>query len=95
MNWLLIGILDILNKLLALFLVVSSTVSGYYGHFGSYTVPISDPTDHVLATVLGFVIGIILAALVSGFLAAVITISREMTAIHEILVTRPPTETYP
>lgn len=90
MNWLLIGILDVLNKLIAIFLVISSAVSGYYGEFGTYAVAVTDPAHRALATVVGLCIGIILAALVSGLLAAIITISREMAAIRAILVARGP-----
>ena len=89
MNRLLIGILDFLNKLLALVLVVSSTVSGYYGQFGTYAVAVDDPLHRALATLIGFVIGVVLAALVSGFLATIINISREMTTIRELLRERP------
>lgn len=92
MNRLLIGILDIINKLLAIFLVVSSTISGYFGEFGGYVGP-DAVTDHAgayraLSTVAGFIIGLVLAALVSGFLAAIITISREATAIRALLAAR-------
>jgi hypothetical protein len=89
MNRLLIGILDFLNKLLALVLVVSSTVSGYYGEFGTYAVAVDDPIHRAVATLIGFVIGIMLAALVSGLLAAIINMSREMTMIRELLRERP------
>lgn len=89
MNRLLIGILDFLNKLLAVVLVVSSTVSGFYGQFGTYAVAVDDPAHRALATLIGFVIGIVLAALVSGVLATIINISREMTAIREMLRERP------
>jgi hypothetical protein len=89
MNRLLIGILDILNKLLAVALVVSSTVSGFYGQFGAYGVAVDDPLHRALATLIGFVIGVVLAALLSGFLATIINISREMTTIRELLRERP------
>lgn len=89
MNRLLIGILDFLNKLLAVVLVVSSTVSGFYGQFGAYAVAVDDPLHRALATLIGFVIGIVVAALVSGVLATIINISREMTAIREMLRERP------
>ena len=89
MNRLLIGILDLLNKLLAVVIVVSSTVSGFYGQFGTYAVAIEDPAHRALATLIGFVIGVIFAALVSGFLATIINISREMTTIRELLRERP------
>ncbi|HUK61343.1 MAG TPA: hypothetical protein VLV50_19080 [Stellaceae bacterium] len=89
MNWLLIGILDGLNKLIAIVIVVSSTVSGYWGHFGTYTVALNSPVEQAIATAIGFVVGVILAALVSGFLATIINISREMTAIRHLLNERP------
>jgi hypothetical protein len=89
MNRLLIGILDFLNKLLALVLVVSSTVSGYYGTFGTYSVAVDDPLHRAVSTLIGFVIGVVLAALVSGLLAAIINMSREMTMIRELLRERP------
>jgi hypothetical protein len=85
MNRLLIGILDLLNKLLAVVLVISSTISGYYGQFGTFGVVVDDPLHRALATVIGFVIGVVLAALVSGLLATIINISREMTTIRELL----------
>jgi hypothetical protein len=39
-------------------------------------------------TLLGLIVGLILAALVSGVLATIITISREATAIHQLLAAR-------
>jgi hypothetical protein len=89
MNRLLIGILDFLNKLLAVVLIVSSTISGWYGQFGLYQVVVTDPLHRALATVIGFVIGVVAAAVVSGLLATIITISREMTTIRELLRERP------
>ena len=89
MNRLLIGILDILNKLLAIVLIVSSTVSGYYGEFDGYVVAIPDPLHRALATLIGFVIGVVVAALVSGLLAAIITIAHETTLVRELLRERP------
>lgn len=89
MNRLLIGILDFLNKLLAIELVVSSTISGYYGQFGAYSVAVEDPLHRGIATLIGFVIGIVAAALVSGLLATLINMSREMTTIRELLRERP------
>jgi hypothetical protein len=88
MNRLLIGTLDILNKLLALFLIVSSTISGYLGEFEGYMVEFHGPGQRAIATIVGFIIGLIAAAFVSGFLAAVITISKEAIAIREILLSR-------
>jgi hypothetical protein len=89
MNRLLIGILDFLNKLLAIGLIVSSAISGYYGQFGAYRVAVDDPLHRVTATLIGLVIGIVAAALVSGLLATLINISRETTTIRELLRERP------
>ena len=89
MNRLLIGILDFLNKLVAVVLIASSTVSGWYGEFGFFEAPVADPLHRAVATATGFVAGIALAAVVSGVLATIITISREMTAIREMLRDRP------
>ncbi|MGH7090175.1 MAG: hypothetical protein ACREFQ_14865, partial [Stellaceae bacterium] len=89
MNRLLIGTLDILNKLIAIALVASSTVSGYYGAFGGYQMAVSDPFHRAISTLIGFVIGVIAAALVSGLLAAIITIAREATMIRMLLSERP------
>lgn len=89
MNRLLIGILDLLNKLLALLLIVSGGISGYYGNLGFETRALYDgPGSHVVWTLLGLVAGLVLAALVSGVLATIITISREATAIHHFLDAR-------
>jgi zinc transporter ZupT len=89
MNRLLIGILDFLNKLLAIVIIVSSTVSGWYGQFGVYQVTVDDPLHRAIAALVGFAAGIILAAVVSGLLATIINISREMTTIRELLRERP------
>jgi hypothetical protein len=92
MNRLLIGILDIINKLLAIFLIISSTASGYFGRFGPY-LGADDAVDgngayRVLGAVIGFLAGLVVAALVSGFLATIINISREATAIRELMTAR-------
>jgi hypothetical protein len=87
MNRLLIGILDVLNKLLALFIVISSTVSGYLGNFQQYLGGYQGAGVRVFTTIVGFVLGVIAAALVSGLLAAVININRELEAIRQILLT--------
>jgi hypothetical protein len=89
MNRLLIGILDFLNKLLAVVLIVSSTASGWYGQFGIYQMAVDDPLHRAIGAAAGFVVGIILAAVVSGLLATIINISREMTTIRELLRERP------
>ncbi len=90
MNRLLIAILDILNKLLAIFVVVSSTVSGYYGEFAPYVEPYYHGVGYrALTTLVGFIVGVIVAALVSGVLATIITICREIIFIRELLYSRP------
>jgi hypothetical protein len=88
MNRLLIGILDLLNKLLAIFLVISSTVSGYFGTLDFLGPVVGGPGQRIVTTLIGLVIGLILAAIVSGVLATIITISREATAIHQLLLAR-------
>lgn len=91
MNRALIGILDIVNKVLALFLIASSTISGYYGQFrGYYGYGDSEFTNvqRILGTVGGFVLGLVLAGLVSGLVAAIITNCRETTSIRELLAAR-------
>jgi hypothetical protein len=88
MNRLLIGILDIVNKLLAILIILSSTASGYLGRFGAYLATDGadgDPVYRALGAVLGFIAGLVVAALVSGVLATVITLCREATAIRELM----------
>ena len=89
MNRLLIGILDVVNKLLALFIIVSATIEGYLGDFGGYiaVTPAGVP-QRALWTVIGFLIGLALAGIFSGFIAAVITIARELVALREMLAVR-------
>lgn len=87
MNRLLIGILDIVNKLLAFFIIVSATIEGYLGDFGGYVVVTGAP-QRALWTVIGFLIGLALAGIFSGFIAAVITIARELIALREMLAVR-------
>jgi hypothetical protein len=92
MNRLLIGILDIINKLLAIFIVISSTASGYLGQFGPYfamdAAADGNGAYRALGTLIGFIAGLVVAALVSGFLATIINISREATAIRELMTAR-------
>lgn len=88
MNRLLIAILDIVNKLLALFIIISSTVEGYRGNFAGY-VALNGAPQQALWAAIGFIIGLALAGIFSGFLAAVITIARELIAIRELLSVRP------
>jgi hypothetical protein len=90
MNRLLIGILDIVNKLVALLIIISSTVEGYRGDLaeGYFTVPAS-AGQQALWTVIGFIIGLALAGIFSGFIAAVVTIARELIALRELMAVRP------
>lgn len=89
MNRLLIGILDVVNKVIALFIIVSSTVEGYLGDFTAYGdfsayVPQGLPY-RILWAVIGFVIGLVVAGIVSGLLAAIITIARELTTLRTLV----------
>jgi len=88
MNRLLIGILDVINKLLALFIIVSATVEGYRGDFAGTFLPPVGAAQQVLWAVVGFVVGLALAGIFSGFLAAIITIARELTALRELMALR-------
>jgi hypothetical protein len=87
MNRLLIGILDIVNKLIAISIIVSSTIEGYYGDFSAYVGP-DFVSYRILWAVVGFVFGLVLAGIVSGLLAAIITIAREMAALRELVSVR-------
>lgn len=87
-NRLLITILDIINKLLALFLIVSSTVAGYYGTAWPYIGQGYIEPRSILGAVIGVVVGLALAGIFSGFLAAVITIARELIALRELMAVR-------
>lgn len=89
MNRLLIGILDIVNKILALLIIISATVEGYRGDFaGRLFVPPESVAQQALSTVIGFIIGLALAGIFAGFIAAVITIARELIAMRELLSVR-------
>jgi hypothetical protein len=89
MNRILIAILDIINKLLALFLVVASVVGGYFGDFRGYFSPDYVVQPHsIVGALIGFVVGLALAGIFCGFLATVITIARELIAIRELLAVR-------
>jgi hypothetical protein len=88
MNRLLIGVLDILNKLAALLFIVTGALSGYAGQY-SYIDPTGIPhLQGLVGAVFGLIGGLIVAGLVSGFLATVITISRELTLIRELIAAR-------
>ncbi len=89
MNRLLIGILNVINKLLALFIIISATIEGYRGDFtGSYFAVPASTAEHALWTVIGFIIGLALAGIFSGFIAAIVTIARELVALRELMAVR-------
>jgi phage shock protein PspC (stress-responsive transcriptional regulator) len=89
MNGLLIGTLDILNKLVAVALIIVSTAKGVFGGYAEYVPFALDPTMmRVATTIVGFVVGMVGAAIVSGLLATLINISQEATLIRELLVAR-------
>ena len=87
MNRLLIAVLDIVNKLIAISIIVSSTVEGYFGDFSAYVGP-TYVSYRILWAIVGFVIGLVFAGIVSGLLAAIITIAREMAALRELVSVR-------
>jgi hypothetical protein len=87
MNRLLIGVLDLVNKLIAIGIIVSSTVEGYFGDFSVYVGP-DFVSYRILWAVIGFIIGVVIASIVSGLLAAIITIAREMAALREMMAVR-------
>jgi hypothetical protein len=87
MNRLLIGILDIVNKLIAIFIIVSTTLEGYFGDLSTYVGP-SYVSYRILWAVIGFILGLVLAGIVSGLIAAIITIAREMAALRELVSVR-------
>lgn len=89
MNRLLIGILDIINKLLALLIIISATIEGYRGDFAEgYIAQPASVAQQALWTVIGFIIGLALAGIFSGFIAAIITIARELSALRELMAVR-------
>jgi hypothetical protein len=88
MNRLLIGVLDILNKLAALLIIISGVLSGYAGQYGYLDAGGIPHLQGLAGALIGLVGGIVVAGLVSGFLAALITISRELTLIRELIAVR-------
>ena len=89
MNRLLVGILDLLNKLVAILLILGGAAAGF----------LSDPHElfpaapagisgTILAAVVGLIIGLLAAGLLCGSVAALVTLSREATAIREGLERR-------
>ncbi|HZS85350.1 MAG TPA: hypothetical protein VFA50_20945 [Stellaceae bacterium] len=91
MNGFLVGILNVLNQLLAIFLIVSGTIAGVHGRFEPYYGAYGPPQswEAVIGGVIGFVCGIIAAGLICGFVALIITISRELNLIRDRLAYPP------
>jgi uncharacterized protein YqgC (DUF456 family) len=91
MNGFLIGILNIVNQLLALFIIVSATIAGAQGQFAAYygAYAPTQPWPALVGGILGFIAGLIVAGLVCGFVAAIVTISRELTVIRDHLAYPP------
>ena len=91
MNRVLIGILDLVNKLLALFLVISGIALGYLGDFHAYLRPDLGPTlERIVSTALGFLAGLVSAALVCGVIASQVAAVRELREIRDLMVLRGP-----
>jgi hypothetical protein len=88
MNWILITILDVVNKLLAILVVISSTAEGYLGDFRTYVGPTYGVPHSLIGAVVGFILGLALAGVISGLIAAIITIARELTALRELMSVR-------
>jgi hypothetical protein len=88
MNRLLIAILDVINKAVALLLVLSGIVEGWYGDVWPYIGQGYVEPRSILGALIGLVVGLVLAGLVSGFLAAIITIARSLLAMHDLLAVR-------
>jgi hypothetical protein len=88
MNRLLIAVLDITNKVAALALIALGSLEGWYGDVWPYIGQGYVAPRSVLGALIGLAVGLVLAGLVSGFLAALITIARQLAAIHELLAVR-------
>ncbi len=62
---------------------------GYFGDFADY-IPftLEGPALRIASIIVGFIVGLVTAAIVSGLLATVINISKEATLIRELLTAR-------
>jgi len=88
MNGLLIAVLDIINKVVALLLILLGMVEGWYGDVWPYIGQGYVEPRSILGAAIGLVVGLVLAGLVSGFLAAIITIAHSLTGMHDLLAVR-------
>jgi hypothetical protein len=81
MNNFLIGVLSLVNQILAVLLIIGGTLSGIAQPMGGYySVP--QPWSFVIGGVVGLIGGLIAAAIVCGTIAAIVTIARELSAIR-------------
>jgi hypothetical protein len=81
MNHFLIGVLSLVNQILAVILIVGATLSGIAQPMGGYY-DVPQPWSYVVGAVTGLIGGLVAAALVCGIIAAIVTIARELTAIR-------------
>jgi hypothetical protein len=88
MNRLLIAVLDIVNKLVALLLILLGMVEGWYGDVWPYIGQGYVEPRSILGAASGLVVGLVFAGLVSGFIAAIVTIARSLLAMHDLLAVR-------
>jgi hypothetical protein len=78
MNRFLIGVLNVINQILAVLIILGATVTGATHPVEPYTA-LDQPWPMLVGGVIGFVSGLVTAALVCGLIAAIVTISRELT----------------
>jgi hypothetical protein len=81
MNNFLIGILSLVNQILAVVLIVGATLGGVTQPMGDYYAA-PQPWGYVIGGVVGLIGGLIAAAVVCGTIAAIVTIARELSAIR-------------
>jgi hypothetical protein len=81
MNNFLIGILSLVNQILAVLLIVGATLGGIAQPMGFYDA-VPRPWGNVIGGVIGLIGGLIAAAVVCGTIAAIVTIARELSAIR-------------
>jgi hypothetical protein len=81
MNDFLIGILSLLNQLLAILIILAATIGGASQPTESLYA-VGQPWQMLVGGLIGFLAGLVSAGLVCGLIAAIVTISRELTAIR-------------
>jgi hypothetical protein len=81
MNHFLIGVLSLINQILAVLLIIGGTLSGITQPMSAYySVP--QPWSYLIGGLLGLIGGLIAAAVVCGTIAAIVTMARELSAIR-------------